>query len=387
MHALLFERSWVGGKRCWRLPKCVYSAGRKVSVSTREKGVLRQGAILFALGSSLFVGFILLGQVSWGQDQMPEPVPLIFDTDLGNDVDDAMALALIHALQSRNECRLLAVTLTKDNVYAARFVELMNTFYGRPDIPIGMVRGGSHPEEGRYIRRVAEAEDSGILRYPHRLRSREEVPEATQVLRRVLASQPDRSVVIVQVGFSTNLARLLVSQPDDISPLDGRALAEQKVRLLSVMAGAFSEELQAKNFVEFNVRGDIPAAQKLFADWPTEIVVSGFEIGVAIAHPAQSMQLDYRFVRHHPLREAYDYYRGLANDQPTWDLTAVLYAVRPQHGYFNLSPPGWVNVDDRGRTHFRRDEAGKHRYLIATPQQIIRVREAQALLCSQPPCR
>lgn len=127
-------------------------------------------------------------------------------------------------------------------------------------------------------------------------------------------------------------------------------------------------------------------AQKLFAEWPTEIVASGFEVGIAIPHPALSMQLDYRYVRHHPLREAYDYYRGLANDQPTWDLTSVLFAVRPQHGYFDLSPPGWISVDEQGRTHFRPDPAGRHRYLIVNREQIVRVQEAQCLLCSQPPC-
>ena len=335
----------------------------------------------------LTAGILHLGiSLAPSEEALPAPVPLIFDTDLGNDVDDAMALAVIHALESRGECRLLAVTLTKDNVYAARFVELMNTFYGRPEIPIGMVRGGVLPGEGRYIRRVAEAQDGDQLRYPHRIRTREEVPEATELLRRILASQPDQSVTIVQVGFSTNLARLLESGPDGHSPLDGKALVAKKVRLLSVMGGAFSEELKAKNFAEFNIQKDIPSAQKLFRDWPTEIVVSGYEIGIAIPHPALSMQLDYRFVRHHPLREAYEYYRGLKNDQPTWDLTSVLYAVRPQHGYFDLSPPGWIRVDDRGQTHFQPDPAGRHRYLIVRPEQIIRVREAQALLCSQPPC-
>jgi inosine-uridine nucleoside N-ribohydrolase len=336
----------------------------------------------------LALGFLgaASGQAATQQD-LPPPVPLIFDTDLGNDVDDAMALAMIHALQSRGECRLLAVTLTKDNVYAARFVELMNTFYGRPDIPIGMVRGGVLPHEGKYIRRVAEAEEGGKLRYPHRIRSREEIPDATRLLRQILTAQPDGSVIITQVGFSTNLARLLESGPDEVCPLDGKTLAAKKVRLLSVMAGAFSQELTEKGFAEFNVARDIPAAQKLFAEWPTEMVVSGYEVGIAIAHPALSMQLDYRFVPHHPLREAYAYYRGLENDQPTWDLTAVLYAVRPNHGYFDLSPPGWVRVDDQGRTHFSPNPTGKHRFLIVSPEQVIRVRETQALLCSQPPCK
>jgi hypothetical protein len=68
------------------------------------------------------------------------PVRLVFDTDMGNDVDDALALAMIHALETRGEAQLLAVTLSKDNRYAAPFVDLVSTFYGRKDIPIGVVK-------------------------------------------------------------------------------------------------------------------------------------------------------------------------------------------------------------------------------------------------------
>ena len=41
-----------------------------------------------------------------------EPVRIIFDTDMGNDIDDALALAVLHAFESRGEAKLLAVTLT-----------------------------------------------------------------------------------------------------------------------------------------------------------------------------------------------------------------------------------------------------------------------------------
>src|SRR5205085_10721966 len=75
-----------------------------------------------------------------------DPVRLILDTDIGNDVDDALALAMIHALQNRAEVRLVAVTITKDNRYAAPFVDLVNTFYGCPDIPIGVVHNGKTRE-------------------------------------------------------------------------------------------------------------------------------------------------------------------------------------------------------------------------------------------------
>jgi inosine-uridine nucleoside N-ribohydrolase len=314
-------------------------------------------------------------------------VPVIFDTDMGNDVDDAMALAMIHALESRGECELLAVTITKDNPYSATMVDLLNTFYGRPDVPIGVVRDGVTPEDGKYIRQVATAQDDGRLRYPHDLKSGTDAPEAVTLLRDVLADQPDGSVVVVQVGFSTNLARLLDSQPDQRSPLDGAALVERKVRLLSVMAGAFTRELRAKRFKEYNIVRDVRSARKVFGRWPTPVVASGWEIGHAIQHPATSMQQDYGYAQHHPLAEAYGYYRGLQNDQPTYDLTSILYAVRPDRDYFSLSPAGRIVVEEDGACSFEVEPEGKHRHLIVTSDQIVRVREAQAMLCSQPPSR
>ena len=63
-----------------------------------------------------------------------EPLRLIFDTDMGNDVDDAMALAMIHTLETRGVCKLLAVTITKDHPKAGPFVDAINTFYNRGDI-------------------------------------------------------------------------------------------------------------------------------------------------------------------------------------------------------------------------------------------------------------
>ncbi len=312
-----------------------------------------------------------------------EPVRLIFDTDMGNDVDDAMALSMIHALQSRGECKLLAVTLTKDNEYAVRFVDLLNTFFGRGDVPIGVVSGGVLPGDGKYLKQVATATNDGKPRYAHDLVSRADAPDAVALLRKVLAREPDGSVVMVQVGFSTNLAGLLQSGPDETSPLDGKALVKQKVRLLATMAGAFAEPVKTKR--EFNIAKDVPSAQTVFHEWPTPIVASGWEIGHWIKHPARSMQDDYGYVAHHPLREAYDYYRGLANDQPTYDLTSVLYAVRPDRGYFDLSPSGRIVVEDDGVTRFTLDPDGPHRHLMVRPEQIVRVREAQAMLCSQPP--
>src|SRR3954463_9928941 len=128
-----------------------------------------------------------------------EPVRLIFDTDMGNDVDDVLALGMIHALQSRGVCELLAVTVTKDHELAGPFVDAVNTFYGRPRIPVGVVRGGATRDEGKFLKLARDAR-----KYPHALKRSADAPEAVALLRKVLAAQPDGSVVIVQVGFATN---------------------------------------------------------------------------------------------------------------------------------------------------------------------------------------
>ncbi len=312
-----------------------------------------------------------------------EPVGLIFDTDIGNDVDDVLALGMIHALQSRGECRLLAVTVTKDEPLAAAFADAVNTFYGRGDIPIGVVRDGPTREPGKFTKLAGER-DGDRLRYPHDLLSGQDAPEATPLLRRILAAQPDGSVAIAQVGFSSNLARLLDTRPDDLSPLAGPDLVRAKVRLLSIMAGAF-RPIEGKRHREYNIIKDIPAARKLVAEWPTPIVFSGFEIGISLPYPAVSIERDYRYVAHHPLAEAYRLYEPPPHNRPTWDLTSVLYAVRPDRGYFDLSEAGRMTVADDGETRFERSEGGPHRHLILRPEQSGRVIEALVQLSSQPP--
>jgi hypothetical protein len=47
------------------------------------------------------------------------PVPVIFDTDICGDCDDVAALAMLHALESREQCRLIAVTVTANHALAA----------------------------------------------------------------------------------------------------------------------------------------------------------------------------------------------------------------------------------------------------------------------------
>src|SRR5271157_2665883 len=184
---------------------------------------------------------------------------LIFDTDICGDCVD-----------------LLAVTVSVDNDLAAPFVDAVNTFYGRGDIPIGVVGKGGVVEQSKYLGLVEQREHDGRFRYPHNLLSGKDAPPASQVLRKVLAAQAEQSVVIVQVGFSTNLARLLDTGADEYSTLSGIELVKRKVKLLSLMAGAFQPIDGNENYQEYNVMRDIPSCQKLAERWPTPMVFSGF---------------------------------------------------------------------------------------------------------------
>lgn len=336
--------------------------------------------------SRLFGRLVAVSMSLGGMSTMAvEPTRLIFDTDICGDCDDVLALGMIHSLESRGACRLLAVTVSADNELAAPFVDAVNTFYGRKAIPIGVVGKGGVVAESKYLALV-NVRDGDAFRYPHDLVSGTTAANAVEVLRKTLASQPDGSVVIAQVGFSTNLARLLDSKPDTFSPLSGEELVRKKVKLLSLMAGAFQSIERNARHLEYNVVKDVASARVVAARWPSPMVWSGFEVGIALPYPSESILKDYGYVSHHPLAEAYTLHLPPPHNRPTWDLTSVLYAILPDRGYFSLSAPGAVTVEADGFSRFEPKADGRQRYLILDPAQKPRVLEALVQLSSQPPC-
>lgn len=309
---------------------------------------------------------------------------LILDTDICEDVEDVMALADLHALQTRGHCELLGVTTSVPDELAGPFVNAINTFYGRSDIPIGCTRATRTTNPSRFLGLVT-VKDGAKLRYPHTLMRSSDTPEATHLLRMLLSRQTDNSVVLVQIGWFSNFAALLDTPGDTYSPLIDRELVKQKVRLLSVMAGAFQTIEENNHWLEYNVVKDLSAAQKLANDWPTPIVWSGFEIGDAIHYPATSIERDFGYVSHHPVAEAYYLYAPPPRNSPTWDETSVLYAVLPDCGYFKLSAPGRVTVEADGFTRFTAAADGRDRFLILNEVQAARSKETFVQLVSQPP--
>jgi inosine-uridine nucleoside N-ribohydrolase len=291
-------------------------------------------------------------------------VPLvIFDTDMGPDIDDALGLAMLHAYQKAGKIELAAVTISRNSEAAAKYTDALNHFYGRPNIPIGIYRSSSAPyfnDRGNYIR-LADNMSYDI--------SSNQIQDGYKLQRQVMADglASGREVLLIQTGFSGNVSQLLNSGGDSISSKSGVELAREAVKELSIMAGAFD-----MNVIEFNIEHDISPARNVFAKWPGPMAVSPFELGYHIHYPYSAIKSNLAW--DHPVRKSYELYdlswhqdASPYYNMRSWDLTSIMHAIEPQSGYFLTSGTGKVSVAGDGRTSFSAG-SGQH-YLLDRGRQ------------------
>src|ERR1035437_801616 len=70
------------------------------------------------------------------------PPIIIFDTDMGSDVDDAGALAVLHKLVDHGEAEIAGVIFSSGkNKYGIGVCDAINTWYGRGNLPLGQYKG------------------------------------------------------------------------------------------------------------------------------------------------------------------------------------------------------------------------------------------------------
>ena len=258
---------------------------------------------------------------------------VIFDTDVGGDVDDAGALAVLHALADRGEIELLAVGVVIGHESAVPYVHAVNTWYGRPDLPIGTIKGPAPYSRDGYMGRI-------VADYPHSL-SQKAAPDVVKLYRKVLASQPDRSVTLIAVGPATNIYNLLKSSPDEHSPLTGLELMRRKIKFYA--AGGNGNAGLPKGKCGFNYYTDLFSASTelhlLPSDFPT-VFAGGSGSQLEIGSELSKTKPD------HIIRRSYEsYYGGTAKNRPTWDQLRVLYACRPSSRIlWNTSAPGTIKM-------------------------------------------
>ena len=114
---------------------------------------------------------------------------------------------------------------------------------------------------------------------------------------------------------------------------------------------------------EFNVYCDTPASRVVAERWPTEIIFSGFEIGNMIFTGKKLVQMD---VEDSPVKDAYSlcFAEGDPNGRMSWDLTAVLVAVKGYEPYYNVERGTFRVVNDEGANSWTPDGKGKDLRLI-----------------------
>jgi len=261
------------------------------------------------------------------------PANVILDSDMTGDADDVGDHAVLWGLADCGEANVLALITSSVNDYSAPTANVLARYFGHPDVAIGAYHG-SIPSEysaitSSYTKQISEEFGSpGATRTAY--------PDVVEIYRQSLAGAPDKSVDIIAGGYFEPLRALLQSGPDRVSNLAGKDLVAQKVRRLIVAAGSFPD---SGTQPEHNFAMDPDGASFVFANWPTEIVSLGTELGwdvvtgpASAADPAKD-----------PVKRAYDLYchhgQYCPDATPAWTQIAILYAVRGGVGS-TFSMPG-----------------------------------------------
>jgi len=285
--------------------------------------------------------------------QTVKPIPVIFDTDMGPDYDDAGAITLLHAFADEGKAKILATVASTKYEGVASVLNVFNTYFKRPGLLIGVPKG-----EAVTRRDSQHWTDTLIKNYPHAIKNNNEVPDAVDVYRQILAKQPDKSVTIITVGFLTNLANLLKSQPDKFSPLTGKQLVDKKVKSLVSMAGKFPSGR------EFNIYMDGPSAKYVYENWSTAVIFSGFEIGEKIKTGLPLINNE--VIQNSPVKDVFRISIPLdKNDKEgrmSWDETAVFVAIAGSKPYYKLTP-GTIEIAADGSNTWK-EKAGNHFHLV-----------------------
>jgi inosine-uridine nucleoside N-ribohydrolase len=256
------------------------------------------------------------------------PEKVIIDTDIGDDIDDAFALAL--ALRSP-ELQIIGVTTTfGDTETRAKLVDRFLAEVGRPDIPVAA--GTPTPVKGTFTQR-RYAEGGHDAKRSH--------PDAVAFVLEQIRSYPGQ-VTLIAIGPLMNVG----------AAIDKDAATFRKLKRVVIMGGSVKRGYGDLGYTfprgpqpEWNILNDIPSAQKLFA--------AGVPLMVM---PLDSTQLKldevkraFLFSHGTPLTDVLTLlYHQWGQETPTlFDPMTIAYIVNPV-----LCPvqPMHIRVDDRGFT-------------------------------------
>ena len=324
--------------------------------------------------SKIILCLCLLMAIASAQAQKKNrAVPVIFDSDMGPDYDDVGAITLLHAFADSGYIKILATVASTRYEGVAAVFNVFNTYFNRPGLIIAVPKGKALELKDRQ-----HWTDTILANYPHVVKRNDEVPDAVEVYRKLLTTQPDKSVIIITVGFLTNLAGLLQSMPDKYSKLDGKSLVKKKVKQLVCMAGKFPAGS------EFNVNQDAVSSQFVFSNWNTPVLFSGVEIGFKIR---TGLPLVHNEAIHgSPVKDVFRICIPLSPQDSagrmSWDQTAVLVAVKGYKPWYTIQN-GNMTVAVDGSNSWNKESAS-HSYLTEAQSPAIVQRIINSLMMHQP---
>jgi len=297
---------------------------------------------------SIVICALLIASPTSNGQSSPTPVlpeKVILDTDIGDDIDDAFALAL--ALRS-SELQIIGITTTfGDTETRAKLLDRFLAEVGRREIPVA-AGAPSPPKSTLTQRRYAEA---GHFAKPSH-------PDAVAFLLEQIRRYPGQ-ITLIAIGPLMNIGAAIDKDPATF----------RELKRVIIMGGSIKRGYGDLGFgppqppqPEWNILNDVPSAQKLFA--------SGVPLFV-MPLDATQLKLDevkraFLFSQGTALTDALALlYHQWGQETPTlFDPMTIAFLVNP-----SLCPvqPMHIRIDEKG---FTRPEPGPPKAPIVPNAQV-----------------
>jgi len=320
--------------------------------------------------------------------QRPAALPgVIFDSDMGVNIDSALALAVLYGAATK--LKVVGLTVTNPNLEAAAWCDVVARFYttgGKLNntpphyhFPVGYEGAGEGRSDSMLAKTLAFKAPDGSPAFGVNVKDVTDTGESAVVVRNALTAQKDGEALMLSAGPATNLVRCLMLPGN-------KQLIAAKIGTLILAAGDFGTARGA-TAADPRIKVDVRAAQRTFSEWPTPIVVVGREASAAVPYPGASIATEFAWAEIHPVVEAYKAGKTMPYDAPSQAVLAALYATDTKGDLLKLSEPGRIEVLDDGRTKFTPSASGRHRYLVSdsNPEWKANVVKAFTALASAKP--
>ena len=291
------------------------------------------------------------------EESIPEPVKIILDTDMGSDCDDAGAFAVLHRYADLGMAEIIGCIYSSGRVpFGAGIIEAINIYYGRPDIPVGAYYGD---EVGDPLDKMtAEKLARDTVAFRNSIVYNTDAEEQTHLNRRLLAGHEDHSITYVTIGHTKGLYELLVSEPDDISPLTGYELVNKKIKSWIAMGGVGADNEEMEYVHDWNLfrNGSATYSKYLAVNFPRPVYYSNggtyVMTGKSLKNtpPENIVRTVYRDWLWKTQKKTLD------DQRPSWDLIAVYFAVEGLGDFLHNSGNGLMEIDIEKGVRWHKDE-------------------------------